>query len=281
MLSHLQIIAGDDIKLIILVRNSESKHHCYYDEDYSPLTLPIDGIYNDYGGICEENVPPYTEELLRSFTFVDKDEEKYEFTTVKELVDAITEGDGLYLYNKMYYHKTRKLECVFLHRKLYDILVKDFKRRKPYNRTETIYELYRRRYEKLKSMILELYPIQDSDDIAEMRREYSLIRKIDDMLFESSHCGYSFPKKYVEAKVLNEQNIDAFMKEIIDYIMFGSSLQFGRYGYLSRCGAGGQDRDVRVQNLIAKFVINFSKRRTEDNDTVYTNNETIFWYDKE
>lgn len=284
MLSHLQILCGDKIKLIILVHNggdTKRHNHCYYNEDYAPLTLPIDAVYNDYGGVEKVELTPYTERLLKSLIFKTTDDVEYEYTTVEELVDEITKRSGLYLAER--FGGCKKLECVFVHSALYDILVEDFKKRVPYCKQNTVFELYQHKHEKIKELVREYKAIENAkpktpDLILE---EIDLFENIKEIIFKATQFGYSFPIKYVTANsVISEECIDQFFDELANYIMWAMSLQTGRFGYLTRCGAGGSDRDVRVQKLVAQFVLDFTTRKYEDEDIlVYEENETIYWYD--
>ena len=123
MLSHLQIMHGDTVKLIILVNNNRDANkftRVYYNESYVPLILPIDATYNDYGGVENEKVPSYTDRLLRSMTFENGDGTEYEYDNMQDFVNDINEGTGIYLKTMI---GKSKLECVFVHAKLYDMLV--------------------------------------------------------------------------------------------------------------------------------------------------------------
>lgn len=77
-------------------------------------------------------------------------------------------------------------------------------------------------------------------------------------------------------KSLTENNFDGFFEEFTKYILFARALQTGRYGYITRCGAGGQDLDCSIQTAVANFVLKFSKRTDGDGDRIYCDEETIF-----
>lgn len=294
VLSHLQILVNDSVKLIILVRNAKvgnKSHHCYYNEEYAPLTLPIDTVYDDYGGVKKiNNMSSYTEALLKKLTFVHEDDTVYQYQDISELIDEITECNGLYLKEE-YSTEKKKLECVFVHSKLYDILVEDFKKRKPYQKSQNIGELWQSRHNDVKQLIREknsltaelekTYKTTDKTDLDLLMKEMRLEDDIRKRLLKTAQYGYSFPEQYVLNNTMTEETMNDFFEEMTDYVMWAMSLSFGRYGYLTRCGAGGQDRDVRVQNLVAQFVLDFSKRVDEDDEDcpVYAEDETIFWYE--
>ena len=83
---------------------------------------------------------------------------------------------------------------------------------------------------------------------------------------------------YFLTESVTELNCNDFFAEFNKYILFANALNAGRYGYITRCGAGGQDLDCSIQTAVANFVLEFSKRTNEDGDRIYCDEETIFWY---
>lgn len=277
MLSHLQIVYGDDVKLIILVKNSDKSDFIYHNEMYAPLCLPIDAKYNDYGGIKDAVVPDYTESLLNKLKFSDQNGlEEYKFNSVDDFVNNIIEGSGLYLSSGI--EEPKKLECVYVHKGLYSILVDDFSKRIPIilpgMEEISIAQSY---YTKLSKIGLDIIDCSENsrDDISKQWKTSALINRV----YRPAAYGFQFTQAYFNTNSLNGHNYDKYEKELTDYIMFDKSLQFGRYGYLTKCGLGGQDLDVRIQSLVAKFTLDFSQRLDEDQERVYTEDEDFFDYD--
>mgnify|MGYP004673777473 CR=1 FL=1 len=275
MLSHLQIMQGDAVKAIILVNNNENANEStqiYYNESYSPLTLPIDAEYNDYGSVENEKIPEYTDKLLRNLTFADKDGTKYEYDNLTDFINDINSYNGLYL--KEICCKPKKLECIFIHDALYDILISKMKDRIPYKQTKTLYELYEDRNQEIKALWTEY-----NNNLDDFKKGFMLQDKINNKLFKVSCYGYSFPSEYLLlTESVTELNCNDFFAEFNKYILFANALNAGRYGYITRCGAGGQDLDCSIQTAVANFVLEFSKRTNEDGDRIYCDEETIFWY---
>ena len=271
MLSHLQIMHGDAVELIILVNNNRDANkstRVYYNESYAPLILPIEATYNDYGGVENEKVPSYTERLLRSMTFENGDGTEYEYDNMQDFVDDINEGTGIYLKTMI---GKSKLECVFVHAKLYDMLVNEMQNRVPYNQKKTLYDLYAN----LNKEILDLWiEWRKTDDF---EKQFKISSILSDKLFKTCAYGYSFPIAYLRDGI-TENDGDEFFKELNIYIMFAYALSTGRYGYITRCGAGGQDRDCSIQATVAMFILQFRKRKDEDGDRIYCDEEEIFWY---
>ena len=283
-LSHLPIVWNDKVKCIILLRNTDEPvaKSYHYNKIYAPLMLPIEGIYDDYG--CLENVTDvsdYTLRLMENLQFVDKNDEPYVFSNMIASIKDINR-DGVYLAADGCYKK-RKLECAYYHKDLYDILVTNMKKRSVYDSDKTFYEVMELKHKHIKELILKYVTLcnedQTTENVINEGRLYSKL--IDDRtLFQSNYAGHQFTHEYVWANVLNQENIDSFISELLDYIMFAYSLEFGRNGYLVTTSEPGDTRDVTVQRLIAEFILSFSQRKWgKDDDQVYWIDEQIICYE--
>ena len=297
-LSHLQILDNDNVKVMLVVQNKPDVRTCYIADSYVPLCLPFSGKYNEYGTLNDIIISDYTVEFLSKLkmTIIEKDEESKEIETKYQFVDIYTLLKDLEREKDIYVYKydnsgKSKLTYIYYHEELYNILVEDFKTREVYGHNETYYELLCQKYEKVKNMILrylELKKIEDKNDDA-FDEIFKLTDDIRNNLYSDNGYNYKFPFWCLMKKVLTEDNIDDFIKEYMDYILFNKSLSKGRYGYYCISGAGGQDREVRVQRLIAKFILEFSERKYDyeeeedeqeeeyDDEHIYSQNETIFW----
>lgn len=285
-LSHLQICYGDKVKLLLLYEIKTNTHTCYYNDNYASLCLPMEGEYDDYGGVENVKVTDYTLKFLSNLKLLSKIDdnkfESYEFKDVETLISHINSNDNIYLEYGCTLDNKFKLTYAFYHEELYDILVEDFKKRKPYKKKQTIYELYLNKLSKIKDGLLNIFELEkilsENPNNKDVLLDLSLLKfDLNDKMIKTCQYGFSFPRQYSLLKILNKDNIDDFHKNLIDYIMFAKSLEFGRYSFFSTSGRGGQDLDVRVQELIARFIIKFIKREFDEGGKVYTKNETIFW----
>ncbi len=288
-LSHLPIINYDTVTCIILVKHGDKINPCYYNENWAPLCLPIDGEYDDYGAIENVKTSDYTKEFLSSLQYTYEDNEAYEFKNIEELVKDIVHH-GLYLNTDMTIGGLQKLKlaCVFYHKELYDTLVADTKQRRITNMPSVILnDVYETKYEQIKTKIRKY--IQCKTEIKKTKAEnpnadieimisnaMDMSMKLHECLFKSAKFGWQFPRKYLDKKILTNDNLDKFVEELIDYIMWTKALDYGTYGYLSKC-TGFCHRDVRVQRLVAKFIIDFSHRKYEDEDDEIYYEEPISW----
>lgn len=276
MLSHLPIQFGDDIKVIILIKrnNKPCSENIYFDDGYTPLTFPFDATYNDYGGIENVVLPEYALKQLQSVKLFTNKHESYNFTSVEQLVDDINQ-DCIYLKSNigeiMTDNTLFKLECIYIHKKLYDTLIDQMAIRKPYGITATFYELYKDRYDAVKNQWLALI----NDKISSKEKAF-ITRIAIESTFENQY--YGFIKPIIRKGFVTPDTIDDFIDTVCKYKLFTHALSEGRIGYITRCGTGDQSRSIFTQKIIAEFILNEAKRQTKDGDPVYDNEETIFWY---
>lgn len=273
MLSHLPIFYGDVIKTIILVKKHDKpcSENVYFDDGYTPIIFPFDAEYNDYGGIEAPIVPNYIMRKLKSLEFVNCEGEKYEFTSIEQLIDDIND-DGVYLKTIF---AIGKLECVYIHKRLYDTLISKMSKRIPYKQKRTIGELLEEKYNKAKAKWIEVLKKQNNSIESE---DYITIRFIE-TTFKNSNGFYNFVQDLIIKNLISINELDSFVKESCRYRLFTYALSEGRIGYITRCGAGSQDTSLFTQKIIAEYIISESERKNEDGDFVYSNEETLFWID--
>lgn len=270
MLSHLPIMIGDAIKTIILIKrnNEPCSENVYFDDGYTPLTFPFDATYNDYGGVENVALSDYSLIQIASTKLFAKDNTPYDFTSVEQLVDDINQTD-IYTKTAM---GMRKLECVYIHKKLYDTLIEKISTRKPYNQSKSISELLMEKYSSVKDEWLDVIKNGKPFD-----KENWMTMRLVASVFENANA-YSFIQNLITYNVIKADNIDKFIKEAHDYRLFTYTISEGRIGYITRCGTGDQCRSIFTQKIIAEFILNEAKRQTEDGDPVYDDEETLFWY---
>lgn len=104
MLSHLPIMSGDKIKLVILhygySKITPSGGYCYSNGIFTPAYLPISGEYNDYGMI-ENIVDDFSSRLIllhlkQRYKKIKTDKQHNDFTLI-EFLEGITSNDLMVL----------------------------------------------------------------------------------------------------------------------------------------------------------------------------------------
>ena len=272
MLSHLPIMLNDPIKTIILVKRNENpcSENVYIDDGYTPLTFPFDATYNEYGGIENPVIPEYSLRHIQSAELLSEDKTPYEFTSVEQLVDDINQYA---IYIKTIFG-LRKLECVYIHKSLYDTLVEKISTRKPFQKTESISDLLLKDYNRAKEKWLDVI---NSDN--PLSPENWITVNFIESVFENSNI-FSFIKNMVSHNLVKANEVDDFINNLLNYRLFTYTLSEGRIGYITRCGTGDQCRSIFTQKIIAEFILKEAERKTEDDDPVYDDEETLFWFDR-
>ena len=271
-ISHLPILSDDEVIVIPLVETNESRSivACSYDDNYAPLCFPIVGKYDEYGCIEDAKVSENTMELLKSLKIVWEDDEPYEMKTIEEFIEDI-EHYNIYLKTNSLINDKSRIKCVFYNKKLYDTLVEEFAKQKPYYQKEgdfTLSELYTEALE----TIAKNYSNDRYEDAYDLELAYMKVMKI-------SSYGYSFLENFIRMFLKEKSDVSAlraFNEELLNYKLFVLAISTGRYGFGTLSGAGSQESCVLVQRIVAKFILEY----TENNERYYTSND-IYWFQKD
>lgn len=271
-ISHLPILSDDEVIVIPLVETNELRSivACSYDDNYAPLCFPIVGKYDEYGCIEDVKVSKNTMELLKSLIIVWEDDEPYEMKTIEEFIEDI-EHCNIYLKTNSLINDKSRIKCVFYNKKLYDTLVEEFAKQKPYYQKEgdfTLSELYTEALE----AIAKNYSNDKYEDAYDLKLAYMKVMKI-------SSYGYSFLENFIRMFLKEKSDVSAlraFNEELLNYKLFVLAVSTGRYGFGTLSGAGSQESCVLVQRIVAKFILEY----TENNERYYTSND-IYWFQKD
>lgn len=315
-LSNLPILLGEKVKFVILLNMGAVGKSYYYNDSYIPLCLPISGEYNEYGSIENIKIDSHTLAVLQNQKFytIDKHEEEisdekiekfnktlkhygcstvsyvdmnsilnfkdYEFTTIEEFVDDVSQDSIFFKYNDKYY----LLQLTMYHENLYDTLVDTFSKRIPYkqiNNLRVLWENKIKRYNDDKKEYYELKKIPE-DDLTEKQLSKMIHYEFEEPVFRTSQYGYNFVKEY-EKVLLDKENTE-YISLLVDYILFTYSLSFGRNGYYVVSGLGSQMEERKVQMIIATWILEYCKNKEKeyeknhDNDENNDPNEETVWW---
>ena len=167
-----------------------------------------------------------------------------------------------------------KLECVYIHKELYDTLVNQMATRKPYHKTTTLYDLYKEQYDAVKDKWLALMNDKISSTFEKVNTQCMIKSTFETQYYEV----YGFLKNIIHNGFVTPNTIDDFIDAVCKYKLFTHTLSEGRIGYITRCGTGSQCCSIFTQKIIAEFILNEAQRKTEDGDPIYETEETLFWY---
>lgn len=315
-LSNLPILLSEKVKFVILLNTGVGGRSYYYNDAYIPLCLPISGEYNEYGSVKNIKIDSATLNLLQNQKFytVDKHEDEisddkiekfnktlkhygcssisyvdmnsvlnfkdYNFTTIEEFVDDISQDSVFFKYHDKYY----LLQLALYHENLYDTLVDTFAKRIPYEQINNLYDLWEKKIKKYYDGKKEYYELKKlpEDDLTEEQLKKMLRYEFDESIFKTSQYGYNFVKEYEKDSSISENS--EYISLLINYILFTYSLSFGRNGYYATSGLGSQMEERKVQMVIATWILEYCKnkekeyREIRDYDDDQDPNEEVVWW---
>lgn len=221
-LSQTPILEGDLVKVFLL---SPSVHYestltgngfCYPEGLFRPLFLPIEGVYNSYGSITEviDLENVYFKFLKNNELFKEKS-----FTDFEELLQQISYGN----------HKN--ISMMFVHKDLYDKTILSVSNQTiGYLSNEPTIETH---YEKIAAQLLSIKPSHMF-----LFENEIYIKKLPSLLRQFQYF-------------LNETNFTS--RSIVECMLFEEVLSTSRKFWSPQSGAGSQDVDFSIQNLINEF----------------------------
>lgn len=271
-LSNLPILYSDKIKVFILRNSKEiNPKPCYHTDNYTPICLPFDAEYDEYGGAENISISAHTEHLIKNLQLVNSDGTKYIYTDIAQFVEDVTENAVKINHT----FEQKDLIAAYMHKDLYDKIITDCKSIIPQNiSNKTLYECLVKKYDNIKAKIKDMYKL--NEDSIEYQISSGDIRN-------ELYGAYCLNRMYFPAQTLlypqhiPETMLDNFITEFIDFIIFDTALASSRKGYLSISGTGSQSTSVRIQKLIAEFVLDNIKRKNSDGDNIYDDYVDYYW----
>lgn len=273
-MSHLPIMRKEDVVVFVLtptVHINEEGPSCYYDDKYVPLSFPLRGKYNEYGGLYdiqhEEMHATFLPKIKQYFTREDGEYTPYNWVSVEKFLTDISSRKVFVAVPGDTY---RRLALAFVHAKLYDILLGEISNRIPYGKNETVRQLYQIRvrdsFMKYKELVLNT-PFS-SGAFCEMM--------------------YLNPTKYRHIEIIVRDmftNADEkLMTALEDYRIWGKVMNYSRVGYCTNSGCAGQDAEFTLHKLIAKFIFEhcdtyIAQQLEDDPETnpLTVLDETFYW----
>lgn len=300
--SHLPIYAGDKVAVIPLVKTLPKAVYncCYTTDNFTPLSFPIIGEYDEYGGI--ENIITSYENAqhLKSFKYYYKTHDgkfkKHEkYDRFEEFVSSVLcchEDNYIKLNNKLLFKEGyAEINFMMVHYDLYELLIKEIGNRIPYGHKEnfknflfnSFSDILKNQKEHL--LTYERLKYEEGIDKEKVEALYSLGRHT--IIKELSHKIFCFGQVinnefwdyFSELLLTDEENTDKIISFAVNKTLFTKALSFGRNGYLCSSGCGSQSEETKIQYLIAKYTINHIRniakiRNQYDIDEQYDPNGT-------
>jgi hypothetical protein len=290
-ISNLPILYGEEVVLIPLISNNIllNGESCYITDAYTPLSLPIYGKYNDYGGVEDAKTIKENEEFLLNLNFYEfsdnscnalskdlvleafdhatlknpeyllraivnkRDKTPKTYNSLDEMFECLDPENTILKYAKYYSgDEYKNMNYMMIHKDLYKKLVDEVSSRTPLNKEETIRDLMRER-------IIEYIKFM---------RDNSLTCTKDLAAFFGSHVEnlrlYETPNisplryNYFIGKLIEKDNKE-LLEALLDAIMFDEALCSMRKGYFITSGQGSQDMEYHLHEILANFIMEHSE----------------------
>lgn len=273
-LTNLPIMAGDEVVVIPLVKKEGCGKNYYWHSDASPLTLPIEGEYDEYGSIENIKISDITLKVLENMDLYILENEKYvPFTfTLEVFFDNLPQGN---LFLKYYIDKYSELDMVMYHKGAYETVIKEMSSRIPYQKKETIFECQK---ESLKKKLLKKRELANT--LEEPFKQYIIDKST---IYGECTLGYKMTNAY--DKIVTEETMEEYLENLTKAIMFFDSLNCLRKSFYGMSGLGSQGQEMYMHKILAMWVIDFYNNRYEDFlQDGYDEREitdTVFWFDDE
>ena len=258
-MSHLPIEPGDRVAAIILAPRHDTPAAgctCNADDYFVPLGTPIFGEYDDMGALRKitENkyMLNYLKQLKMTIPLVSEESRSEYFFVKLEDVVADIARKNLYVNNKL-------LDMVLIHEDLYYKLLNEVANRIPYDHTESLRDLHVYAItEALGKMaknqeLFEKAKAEGFSALTEIETEDAVFHKLHDHLRYSNDRRWNsmdwFGAEYVKTKD------ESIIHMIADYILWHTVVEYSRKAYGCMSGRGSQSTEMRLQTIIAEFVI--------------------------
>lgn len=282
-LSKLPIHLGEPVVVIITAgKATVAGPNFYYDDESCMLSFPVRGLYNEYGSIENAEMSDITKEYITQTEFLDKDGEKYEFSTMEDFFYDVSDL-SIKSGQDTYY-----LDRIMIHARLWDNILEDFSNREYYGSCPSEYgpkipkNLLSIFYKKvIKECCERKNYFWDFFEDKDVIKDLCSIKKA--LLGYSSITPYTIINLVSDKILLDSDNPDNFEKEVVDYIITAQWMNLSRISLYGQCGKGSQSNEMMIQKIIANFVIDYTdnwvsmlKEESGEEQDIHCLEETIF-----
>lgn len=264
-LTNLPILAGDPIVLYPLratlaVEATMGGGYCYSTALAQPLTLPVRGVYNDYGGI--ENLRGASKEVQAFFEatldlFVDSEGQPTEHSPSdleSFLNDGIERGDVFMRYRD----KPLPLSFMMMHERAYDQIVMQRGNTARLTNGESFFDYH-------KNQVQILWQAEHANGIPWQLEFKGNVGALRHALLEL----VPLPQAFTERFVPKIEDNPVVREELIGMLVFAGAMQTMRKPWFFQCGAGSQDSDTSLHETLAEFTLAVARERHQEEEALH------------
>lgn len=279
-ITQLPINAGDKVRLFVLVSQDSYAFHkgglggggtCYSNDRWAPLGPPIQGEYDDYGGI--ENIVHDDDAKLTFNRIMEgwvEPEVEHEWDKVPEAKDLTLE-DVIHLIERdraKFHPKTRSeqhLGLMMVHEEVYQAMINHnpvdaHHYCKGHYRYMPIRDMLTRELKEWYNGQLDLQKLK-----ANSAKEEELFRLISDLSDGRFFSGYkedgmrvfknSFMALAKEQLSFDHERVQKVAASALDLSVFNRGMYLARKQWMPQSGKGGQNNDLDIYRAITKAAV--------------------------
>lgn len=250
-LSNLPIKANDDIYLLVIA----TREPAFIDEQYEIDALgnlflfPIEGKYDEVGGIYNIKVKNILYDFISKFEYIDSNEKPYIPSSIEDFLENLDNIILINKDNKIYFSK------LWVHKTLYDDVISAMLRRK--KGTEEL------------STILDKYIIEKINFIKEKEKDIMNLSRVVPEAKDTFSVLYSLDKQlnyrsnyYTTPSLIDYigAQADEYIDDIKNVIALHYALNRLRKGFFCNIGLGNTCEETHLHRIIAKWILD----NTED-----------------
>ena len=302
-LTHLPIKAGESVVMLMLATLDTVPNQChYYNEDATLFALPIEGKYDDYGGLEEIQMADETRQMLLNTKFFNHDRGEYvpmslDAPTEKEIFESLFD-QNLYIKYPMVGGLTVRFQYtpityVMYHKEAFKLVYKEVGGRSTANgkgwysdalraklqRNWDKNLVAREKYTRLMGKALEDMkndPETDAQGVIDLLEVYTPVSPVwDGMAF-----GYKFCVAYEEA-MWNNKDLDSerFLTDLVNLVCFCVGLDLLRMSFFGICGLGSQSGEMYLHKILSEWALQHIEDSLDADETELSLKERLYIWD--
>lgn len=298
-LTHLPIKVGEPVVMLMLATLDTVPGQChYYNEDATLFALPVEGKYNDYGGLEEIQISDETRAMLQHVDFYMHDRGEYvkKSLDMSEIFENLFENN-LYIKYPMVgglsvrYDYTL-ISYIMYHKDAFELVRDDVMARSTANGKglygDALKEKLQRNWDKnkfarqrnqkhLENAIkqAEANPSSDAEELVAILRVAEPFSPVWDGLA----WGYKFSNAYEEilwnSETLSEER---YISDLVGLASFCTGLDLMRKSFFGISGLGSQSNERLLHKKVAKWTLKHIEESMDEDETESSLGENLYMW---
>lgn len=284
--TQLPINHGDKVRVFVLFssecwRGAAGGGTCYTTDRWTPIGAPVQGVYDDYGGIekiVNNDASKFLLKIIRERWVPVEDDKDEKIPPVNKL----TLGQVLHFIERdrakyKPYFKEENLGIFFVLEDVYQAMIK-FDSIEPHYlekgfRYRPQSEIYRIDIESWYKHALETFAnVKKDDDLLRIHLSFDMA---DDRIFSFSESGRGAgarPYKELlkglamEGVPFEDKRVQTACNTVFEILMFCNALSAQRKMWIPQCGKGGQHNDLEIYKHLNKAVASIIANRDKEDE---------------